>query len=219
MASGVDIVTGIDVNKRPGIVDWNQSSRLNLSIALVHYPVVDKNGHTDTSAVTNLDLHDIARAAKTYGVGKFYVVTPLAEQKELVQRILEHWIAGYGATYNPRRKAALALVKLVDSLAAVRDEMAGDTGIGNHSLDTVGTLFLNWGMANDRLQFNSNVNWWFEREFGVWLLWVDWRPQIFKGDFLITPKLILMHGETPYAGDFGLMRGASEAVLELRYEF
>lgn len=105
-----------------------QSRGLNISIALVHYPVVDKNGHTVTSAVTNLDLHDIARAAKTYGVGTFYVVTPLAEQQLLVQRILEHWGEGYGATYNPQRKAALALVKLVDSLAAAREEITITAG-------------------------------------------------------------------------------------------
>ncbi|MBT8351253.1 MAG: RNA methyltransferase, partial [Deltaproteobacteria bacterium] len=38
----------------------------NLYVALVHYPVVNKNGDVIASAVTNLDLHDIARAAKTY---------------------------------------------------------------------------------------------------------------------------------------------------------
>lgn len=113
-----------------------QSEKWNLSIALVHYPVVDKNGQTVTSAVTNLDLHDIARASKTYGVETFYVVTPLAEQQQLVRRIIEHWVDGYGATYNPQRKAALALVKLMDSLGAVREEIAGNAGVAPRVIAT-----------------------------------------------------------------------------------
>ena len=55
----------------------------------MHYPVLNKNGDTIASAVTNLDLHDIARAAKTYGVRLFYVVTPLADQQELVEKIVD----------------------------------------------------------------------------------------------------------------------------------
>jgi len=94
-----------------------------------------------------------------------------------------------------------------------------DTGVGGETTDTVGTLYLNFGVANDRVQFNTNFNWWFERKFGIAMLWIDWRPQIFQGNFGITPKLILMHGDTPLSGDMGLMRGCSEAVLELIYEF
>ena len=136
MAPGVDIAAGINVTKRSAGADQNPVFSLNLSIALVHYPVVDKNGHTVTSAVTNLDVHDIARAAKTYGVGTFYVVTPLAEQKELVQRIVEHWVSGYGATYNPQRRRALALVKLMDSLTAVRKEILGAAGVAPRVIAT-----------------------------------------------------------------------------------
>ncbi|MBT8330951.1 MAG: RNA methyltransferase, partial [Deltaproteobacteria bacterium] len=40
----------------------------NLYAALIHYPVVNKNGATIASALTNLDLHDISRATKTYGL-------------------------------------------------------------------------------------------------------------------------------------------------------
>ena len=57
-------------------------------MALTHYPVVNKNGDIITSAVTNLDLHDISRAARTYGVRSFFVVTPLEDQKALVKKIV-----------------------------------------------------------------------------------------------------------------------------------
>jgi hypothetical protein len=98
-------------------------------------------------------------------------------------------------------------------------DLADDTGLGAEKTDTTGTLYLNWGMANDRVQFNMNYNYWFERRFGVALLWVDYRPQMFNGDFLITPKVILNYGRNAYSGDFGLERGCSEFILELTYEF
>ena len=83
-----------------------------LYVALVHHPVIDKNGATIASAVTNLDLHDIARCCRTYGVKGYHVITPLADQTVLVNRILEHWIAGPGGTYNPKRRQALELIRV-----------------------------------------------------------------------------------------------------------
>jgi hypothetical protein len=94
----------------------DRSTHSNLSIALLHYPIYDKNRLVVTTAVTNLDLHDIARASKTYGLFRYYVVTPLKEQKVLAARIAHHWQEGWGADYNPKRKAALELVSIVDSL-------------------------------------------------------------------------------------------------------
>lgn len=97
-------------------------------MALVHYPVVNKNGKIIASAVTNLDLHDISRAAKTYGVRAFYVVTPLADQKELVEKIVAHWLEGTGGTYNPKRKEALKLIVVKNTLAEVIDDIRENTG-------------------------------------------------------------------------------------------
>ena len=91
-------------------------------IALVHHPVVDKNGETIASAVTNLDLHDIARSCRTYGVKGYYVITPLQDQQVLVERILGHWLSGPGGTYNPKRRQALDLIRL----KATFGEMLGD---------------------------------------------------------------------------------------------
>jgi len=91
----------------------------NLYVALTHYPVVDKRGDIITSAVTNLDLHDISRAVKTYGVKTFYVVTPLKDQQDLVQKIISHWTHGAGAVYNPARRSALELIRVKDTIADV----------------------------------------------------------------------------------------------------
>jgi len=94
----------------------------NLYIALLHYPVYNKKGDIVTTAVTNMDIHDISRVAKTYGVKRFYIITPLEPQKEFVRRILYHWQEGYGVSYNPWRKEALDITTLKSTLDdAVRD--------------------------------------------------------------------------------------------------
>lgn len=105
-----------------------QSYTTNLYMALVHYPVVNKNGDVIASAVTNLDLHDISRAAKTYGVRRFYVVTPLEDQQTLVKKLVSHWVSGFGAQYNPKRRQALELVQIENSLDEVIDQIIKNSG-------------------------------------------------------------------------------------------
>lgn len=92
-------------------------------MALIHHPVVDKNGQVITAAVTALDLHDIARAARTYGVESFYVITPLLDQQELVETLIDHWVTGAGARYNPDRQSALALIRLRSTLEEALEDM------------------------------------------------------------------------------------------------
>lgn len=101
---------------------------MGLFLALVHYPVLNKNGEVIASAVTNLDLHDIARASRTYGVECFYVVTPLEDQWVLVERIAGHWKTGAGAAYNPDRRDALELIRLSASVDAAVADITEFTG-------------------------------------------------------------------------------------------
>ena len=101
----------------------NALSRPNLHVALIHHPVVSKNGDTIASAVTNLDLHDIARTSKTYGVRSFYVVTPLEDQAALVDKIVAHWVTGAGGEYNPLRRKALLLIRVKATYADVLAEI------------------------------------------------------------------------------------------------
>jgi hypothetical protein len=95
----------------------------NLYVALTHYPVVNKSGDIIASAVTNLDLHDISRAVKTFGVKSFYVITPLKDQQGLAKRIVAHWTNGHGADYNPARRSALETIKVIDSVADVAQDI------------------------------------------------------------------------------------------------
>ncbi|KAB2822752.1 MAG: RNA methyltransferase, partial [Candidatus Dadabacteria bacterium] len=75
-----------------------------------------------TTAFTNLDVHDISRAGKTYGIEKFYLVQPNPEQQRLAERVLRHWTEGEGPALNKSRAEAMEFVEIRDSLGdAVSD--------------------------------------------------------------------------------------------------
>lgn len=97
-------------------------------LALVHHPVRDRGGAIITTAVTNLDVHDIARSARTYGLAGYYLVTPIEAQRALIERILEHWRHGAGARRVPERTVALALVRIARTLEEVAATVAAETG-------------------------------------------------------------------------------------------
>jgi len=96
-----------------------------LALALVHYPVVDRQGDVVTTAITNLDLHDIARTAYTYGVDAFYVVHPVAAQRALAARVRSHWVDGSGARRIPDRKPPMSRLRIVAKLEDVQSEVEG----------------------------------------------------------------------------------------------
>jgi tRNA (guanine37-N1)-methyltransferase len=93
-------------------------------VALLHHPVYDRNGQVVTTALTNLDLHDISRAARTFALAGYYVVTPVEKQRQLVGRIVDHWLEGYGGTVNRRRKQALELVSVATDIEEMRSAIA-----------------------------------------------------------------------------------------------
>jgi hypothetical protein len=97
-------------------------------IALLHYPVLNKEGRIVATAVTNLDIHDNARSAKTFGVSTYYLVTPLDAQVELVSRILGHWRDGYGSRRVPNRREALDLATVTRSFDEVVTAIAESSG-------------------------------------------------------------------------------------------
>ncbi len=102
--------------------------RGNVYVALLHYPVSDRRGDTVTSSITNLDIHDIARTCRTYGVAGFYVVNPVKALQKLAARIIDHWERGYGSSYNSTRREALSLVRVLDTLDAAVADVQGECG-------------------------------------------------------------------------------------------
>jgi hypothetical protein len=77
---------------------------------------MNKHGEVVSTAPVGPDIHDIARSCATYGVERYYVATPLERHGAFVQRMVDHWTTGFGASYNPDRKVALELVEVVENL-------------------------------------------------------------------------------------------------------
>lgn len=92
-------------------------------ITLLHYPVKNKSDDTIVSAVTNLDVHDMARLACTYDLDGFFVVTPLEEQQEFVRELVSHWREGSGGVLNPWRKMAFERIRIAPDLETVCEQI------------------------------------------------------------------------------------------------
>lgn len=101
---------------------------MDIYLALAHHPVLNRAGGVVTTSVTNLDIHDLARIARTYDVRRYFVVTPIAEQRELVRKVVGHWVTGEGRTSNPDRSEAFQRVEVVTSLEAACDAIAAHHG-------------------------------------------------------------------------------------------
>ncbi len=91
-------------------------------VALAHWPCLDKNGDEVATAITNLDIHDLARLCLTYGVDTLYIVHPYQSQRDFARKIMDHWLNGFGGEYNPIRKRAFEIVKLVPDIETVKKE-------------------------------------------------------------------------------------------------
>ena len=88
----------------------------NVYLALIHYPVLNREGGVVTSSVTSLDLHDLARVGRTYGVTGVFVVHPSAPQRAFVERVIEHFTQGPGRTLHPQRGETLEFLEVLPSL-------------------------------------------------------------------------------------------------------
>ena len=97
-------------------------------LALVHYPNYNKRGEVIATAVTNLDVHDIARSSCTYGLAGYFIIHPVASQQAVVKEIASYWQEGYGATYNPDRKRAIDLICVQESIESTIDAIIAQEG-------------------------------------------------------------------------------------------
>jgi hypothetical protein len=96
--------------------------------ALVHYPVLDREGNVVTTSVTNMDVHDMSRACKTYGVGSLVVTTPIDIHREMVEKVAAHWQDPFIWKRTPSRRHALELVRVVESIEAASALMEREGG-------------------------------------------------------------------------------------------
>ncbi|MFO7882989.1 MAG: RNA methyltransferase [Kosmotogaceae bacterium] len=95
----------------------------NLYVALLHYPVLGRNGNIVSSAVTNMDVHDIARTCRTYNIAGYYIISNLPAQGEIVENVLHYWTEDFGKEYNPSRTKALKIVRTASYLEDALEEI------------------------------------------------------------------------------------------------
>ena len=88
----------------------------NLYIGLLHHPMRNRRGKVVTTSMTSMDVHDIARTAKTFGAIQYYVVTPLKTQREIARRLRGYWTEQERTSENTNRGEALELVSVLDKL-------------------------------------------------------------------------------------------------------
>ncbi len=98
-------------------------------IALLHFPIVNRKGAIVTTAVTNMDIHDISRSARTFGMKGYFLVTPIEDQHELVGRILSHWRSDASQAYHPDRVEAVSLIRMAKSFEEVKAAIRAEHGV------------------------------------------------------------------------------------------
>ncbi len=103
----------------------SDQQRAKVHVALIHWPVYDRAKSVVCTNVTNFDIHDIARASRTYGVESYYIVCKMKEQLSLVTRILMHWKIGVGLEYNPKRASAIGMIKTSETLEQAIQDLGG----------------------------------------------------------------------------------------------
>ncbi len=81
-----------------------------------------------TTAVTNMDIHDISRSARTYGARGYFLVTPLEVQHDLVKRILGHWKDERTREHHPDRVEAVSLARLAHDFDEVKAAIRAEHG-------------------------------------------------------------------------------------------
>lgn len=100
-----------------------------LYTGLVHYPVYDKNHAVVATSITPIDLHDISRSSRTFGVKGFFVISPTPLQNKIAQEMLDFWQEGFGAEYNKTRTEALSTMRIVEDIEAAVCAIEKSTGI------------------------------------------------------------------------------------------
>lgn len=81
-----------------------------------------------TTSVTNLDIHDIARSCRTFGISNYFIITPILLQQQLVGQILGHWEGDHANDYNPDRQDALSIARCVESIQVAVDAIEKKEG-------------------------------------------------------------------------------------------
>lgn len=181
---------------------------MNIYLGLVHHPIRNKRGDLVTTAVTNLDIHDISRSCRTYGVKKYFIVTPVLAQHALVNRILGHWEQDKNGAYNSDRQDALSIAKVVHSVELALQEIEALHG-AKPLLVVTGANFKEWNGNAYELGRQMNVD-----KRPIFLLfgtgWGIHASLLDKADYCLEP----LHGASPEGYNHLSVRSAVAIYLD-----
>lgn len=124
-----DLLAKADLSEEDLKIIKKYLERHKIYLFLMHYPVYNKRKEIIASAIANIDLHDLSRLGRTYGVKKIYIIQPLEDQREFGMKLIEHWLKGRGKAYNPLRSEAISLLKIVSTLEEAIEEIFTVEGV------------------------------------------------------------------------------------------
>jgi hypothetical protein len=155
-----------------------------LSVGLVHWPCWNQRKEVVATNITNLDIHDIARASRTYGVHRYYLINRVQEQLMFVHRVLDHWRTGEGLEHNRQRREAVKMVRTAPTLGeAVADFPSRPIVVGTHARPVEGRPSIGFKDLREKM--------WSEPEQDVFLvLGTGWglTPEVFEQcDLILDP--------------------------------
>ena len=113
-----------------------KNNNSNIYLALVHYPIQNKKGEIIKTSLTNLDIQDIARSCKTYGIKKYYITHPVKEQRKLAESVINYWEdSEINRTENTKHDA----IKLIEVTKSIKDAIKSIRLIHNKKPKIVAT--------------------------------------------------------------------------------
>jgi tRNA (guanine37-N1)-methyltransferase len=99
-------------------------------VALLHSNVyVRPHRKEGTTSVTSLDIHDIARSCRTYGIEKYFIVTPLSDQQRIVHTLIDFWMSETGAEHNNSRQQAIERVAVQETFDSIVVQITQKHGV------------------------------------------------------------------------------------------
>jgi tRNA (guanine37-N1)-methyltransferase len=101
----------------------------NHYVALLHSQVMIKKKGVGHTSIASLDIHDISRSSKTYGIKNFFIVSKLEDQQTIMKTFLSFWHSEDGKKYNQSRYDAVAVVQPAYTFSDVVNSITQREGI------------------------------------------------------------------------------------------
>ncbi len=155
-------------------------------------------------------FHDLPFTSNTYSL----------ERKDTIKFALGYDRNTYLPFLNPTR-SLLHTITFIGTYILDHDDNLITPGFSDWEIkefDLFIVLLFNYGWSSERWNFYLVPMGNIDRKWGEIQTWLDFKPRWLNG-LTMTAKVNYFFSESPYVGDFGLIRGNSEALFEIKYEF